>query len=149
MRDKVAQNTTNNLTTMSTSASVISTNILQPGSITSTSSVSLSSTIPPLSSADLSYPNTTTTIGTVDAATYPQTSCLSQTSTVFDQKQSHRSTIDEDNDILFPLSPESSFATLKLCPIDLTTSSHPEKRKISANSTRTRKLMRSITKIGI
>ena len=149
MRDKVAQNTTNNLTTMSTSASVISTNILQPGLITFTSSVPLSSTIPLLSPAGLSYPNTTTTIGTVDAATYPQMSCLSQTSTVFDQKQSHRSTIDEDNDISFPLSSESSLTTLQLRPIDLTTSSHPEKRKISANSTRTRKLMRSITETGI
>ena len=94
MRDKVAQNTTNNLTTLSTSASVISINILQSSSITSTSSVPLLSTIPLLSPAGLPYPNTTTMIGTVDAATYPQMSCLSQTSTVFDQKQSHRSTID-------------------------------------------------------
>ena len=84
----------------------------------------------------------------MDAATYPQTSCLSQTSAIFDQKQSHRSTIDKDNDISMPLSPESSFTTLQLCPIDLITSSHPEKKK-SANSTRTRKLVRSITETGI
>ena len=85
----------------------------------------------------------------MDAATYPQTSCLSQTSTAFDQNQSYRPTLDEDNDISLPLSSESSFTALQLCPIDLTTSRHPEKRKISANSTRTRKLMRSITETGI
>ena len=149
MRDKVAQSTTNNLTTISISALIIPTNILQPLSSTSTSSVPLSSTMPFSFPDGLSHLTTTITIGTVDTATNAQAfTSFPLTPNVFDQNQPHQSTIDEGNDISFPSSSVLSFITLQLCPLDLSTNSRPEKRKPSTTSTRTCKLMRSVTKTG-
>ena len=97
MREKFAQNTTNNLTIMmSTSASIIPTDILQVRSTTSASPVPLSSTMPFSSPDRPSHLTTTITIGTVDTATNVQASPSSpQTLNTFDQNQPHQSTIDE------------------------------------------------------
>ena len=129
MRDNVAQNTTNNLTTISTSASIIPTNILQLRSTTSTSPVPPSSTMPFSPPNGMSHLATTITIGTVDTTTNVQASAsFPQTPNVFHQNQPHQSTIDESNGISFPSSSGSLLTTLQLCPVDLITNSRPEKK---------------------
>ena len=105
MRDKVAQNITINPATMSTSASIIPTNILQLRSTTFTLPVPLPLTMPFSSPDGLSHLTTTIAIGTVDTATNVRASAaFPQTPNAFDQNQPHQSMIDEGNDISFPSS---------------------------------------------